>query len=366
MKLTNGNFNNTILVAPLDWGLGHSTRCIPIIKHLLILGYRVVIASEGAQAKLLAIEFPELSILPLPGYRISYSPLKRFFSFKIAMQLPKILKAISSERKWVAELMKKEKIAAIISDNRFGFYYPGIPSVFITHQLQVKAPFLWMEKLIMRLNYRYISRFAECWVPDDKGSINLAGNLSHPAKLPQVPVHYLGGLSRFKKKENLVVKYDLLIVISGPEPQRSLLENKIINSLKDYEGRVLMVRGLPGKEETLPNFKRVKIVNHLDAMQLENAFNESELIISRSGYTTVMDLLRLGKKSILIPTPGQTEQEYIARHLQAQQWCMYVSQDKFNLKSALAEAKKFQYLIPELNMEAYKKVVENFVKNLKD
>ncbi len=352
-----------ILVAPLDWGLGHASRCIPVIHELLNIGCCVILAGEGSQRQLLLLEFPDLEFVDLRGYRIDYTRSKRFFTAKILFQVPKILHAIKREQNWIKYAVQKHKIDAIISDNRFGLYHPYVPSIFITHQLSIKAPGI-VEKWIQIFNYRYIRKFSGCWVPDVKGSPNLAGELSHPFKVPNLPLTYIGGISRFDRVDTPEHLYDILVVISGPEPQRSMLEKKLLRCLHNYQGKVLFVRGLPGVEISIPSFNQVSVVNHLDATELNRAFVQSNLVISRSGYTTVMDILKLRKKSILVPTPGQTEQEYLAIHLQKQQWCLAINQAHFTLANALEQAAVFSYNLPFLNMNLYKAVVNEFAGSL--
>ena len=358
------NFNSTILVAPLDWGLGHSTRCIPLIKELLAMGCNVIIAAEGAQENLLKQEFPQLKFVQLPGYRISYTSVKRLFALKIFGQLPKILRAIRFERKWLENFLANNNIDAVISDNRYGLHHHSILCIFITHQLTVKAPFEIAEKFIQLLNYRLINKFNECWVPDFKGEENIAGALSHPKKLPAVPVKYLGCLSRFKKENSETEEYDLLIVLSGPEPQRTVFEHKVLSELQSFKGNALLVRGLPGSDEILQSTENITFENHLSAIEMQDAFNKSKLIISRTGYTTVMDICKLQKKAILIPTPGQTEQEYLALHLSEQGWCITFNQNNFSLNPAIEKAKTFPFQIPAFDMNGYKKVITDFIKTL--
>lgn len=357
-------FNTTILVAPLDWGLGHSTRCIPLIKHLQSLGCRIIIAVEGAQEILLKHEFPSLEFLQLSGYQIRYTFSKRFLSAKILMQLPKIYRTVQNEHEWLKKIVTEHKIDAVISDNRYGLFHSAIPCVFITHQLLIKTPFNLAEKFLQNINYHFINKFNECWVPDEQDSLNLAGVLSHPTMLPSIPVKYLGPLSRLELKQTALIKYDLLIVLSGPEPQRTFLENTLLNQLQTFEGNALLVRGLPGEVDNLPSFNNVIIINHLLSVEMESAFNESELIISRSGYTTVMDVFKLQKKAILIPTPGQTEQEYLAKHLAKQGWCLTVEQHEFNLQASLKQANFFPFKFPDLSMDGYKKIIENFLSDI--
>ena len=354
----------TILIAPLDWGLGHATRCIPIIHHLIQLDCNIIIASEGVQQILLKKEFPELKFVSLPGYNITYTKYKRWFSLKIILQLPKIIKAVYREKKWLNKFVQNTPIDAIISDNRYGLYHTNTRSVLITHQLQIQAPFKITEKIIQFFHYRFINHFSACWVPDVSGNINIAGKLSHPQKMPATPVTYIGPLSRFSENTSAEKKYKLLIILSGPEPQRSLLEKVLMNQLNDIYQTVLFVRGLPGKKETKNAVGNLTIKNHLAAKELEAAFNESELIISRSGYTTVMDILKLQKKAILIPTPGQSEQEYLAQHLKRLRWAYTTTQRNFSLPHLLHKVKGFPYKIPDINMEGYKAVINDWVASL--
>lgn len=356
--------NVTILIAPLDWGLGHATRCIPLIHFFLQAGCKVIIAARGAQANLLKAEFPAVIFVSIPGYNIKYTNAERVFVLKIALQFPKIVRAINKEKKWLNSFLKENAVDAIISDNRYGLFHHKVTSVFITHQLLIKTSFAFAEKIIQQMNYRCIKKFSLCWIPDEKGMINLAGDLSHPAAFPKVPVTYIGGLSRLEKQAETRQKFDLLIILSGPEPQRTLLEKKMLNELKTFNGKAMLVRGLPGNTKNLSAKSDLVIKNHLPAKELEKAFNESEYIISRSGYTTVMDICKLQKKSILIPTPGQTEQQYLAHHLQKQGWCLSVSQKNFTLSESLQKAQNFKYRLPDLNMEKYKEILTDFINSL--
>ncbi len=191
-----------ILVAPLDWGLGHATRCIPIIKELLTQNCDVWLAAENAQQHLLASEFPDLQMLELPGYRIKYAKTRQGLVWKMIKQSLKLKRAINAENKWLQQIVEKYEFDAVISDNRYGLHHTAIPCIFITHQLQIKSPAgKWTENILQKRNYHYINRFMECWVPDWPGENNLAGELSHPLIKPKVPVHYIGLLSRLVKKD---------------------------------------------------------------------------------------------------------------------------------------------------------------------
>ena len=340
--------NTKVLVAPLDWGLGHATRCIPIIKGLLSHGYEVLLAGEGAQSILLKAEFPQLTLIPLKGYRVSYSNHKRGMALKLLWQLPKIWHAIQFENRWLHKQVALHHFNIIISDNRYGLHHPSVKSIFITHQLTIKAPFRVAEKWLQHIQYRLIRSFNTCWVPDIPGLNNAAGILSHPAILPPVPVEYIGWLSRFEPKK-LPVIYRYCIVLSGPEPQRTQLENKLLTQLTGITDSVLFIRGLPGAANLPATPPNIICKNHLPQEALQMALLQSEWIISRTGYTTVMEILCLQKKSILIPTPGQTEQEYLAERLGLQNWAYSVLQERFEWEKATRGAADFEYQWPANN-----------------
>jgi len=331
-----------LLVAPLDWGLGHATRCVPVIRDLLNNHCEVWLAGEGAQEKLLREEFPLLPFLPLKGYRIKYA--KTGFTGKILLQVPSILRSIKVENKWLKEQVTKYGFEGVVSDNRYGLYHENIFSVFISHQLFIKNSLgKWSEKVLQQWNYKFINRFNECWVPDKEGENNLAGKLSHPAKLPSIPTKFIGPLSRFEKKNIDEIKDHLLIILSGPEPQRTILENKIIDQVVNYPATATIVRGLPGEKNIIPSTNTIHFYNHLSSEELNMEAMKAEFIISRSGYSTIMDIVALQKKSILIPTPGQTEQEYLADHLMKKQFAFCVDQKGFSLMKNIDEARNFEY-----------------------
>jgi spore coat polysaccharide biosynthesis predicted glycosyltransferase SpsG len=327
-----------LLLAPLDWGLGHATRCVPIIRDLLQKNCKIWLAGEGPQEKILREEFSSLPFLPLKGYRIKYS--KSGMTGKMLLQIPSILKSIKEENNWLKQQVKEYEFEAVISDNRYGLYHENIFSVLITHQLRIKSAFgRWSEGLLQKWNYKLINRFDECWVPDEEGKNNLAGELSHPEVLPPIPVKYLGPLSRFKKNNIEEKKDHLLILLSGPEPQRTILEDKIIDQILNYPGTVTIVRGLPGEKNIIPSTNSIRFYNHLSADELNNEMMKAALVISRSGYSTIMDIAALEKKSILIPTPGQTEQEYLANYLMKKHLAFCVKQDGLSLMKHIDDAK---------------------------
>lgn len=340
---------STVLIAPLDWGLGHTTRCIPIIKRLKAANYDVVVAVNSKQKALLQKEFSDLKYEDLFGYNIAYANNKLLFILKIISQIPKIFRCIYKEKKWLKHYLEKNKIDFIISDNRYGFYSKKVKSIFITHQLTIKAGNSLIENVLQKINYSFINKFNACWVPDFSGENNIAGLLSHPKKLPLIPVNYIGILSRFESLGLVQNQYDLCILLSGPEPQRTLLEQKLLQQINTLENKkILLVRGLPMTDSVIQN-KNCIIKNHLEGVLLEQAIASSNIVLARSGYTSIMELLSLQKKMILIPTSMQTEQEYLAEFLAQKNYCISFSQAQFNLQDALAKANTF---IPEFTNNA--------------
>lgn len=331
------------MVAPLDWGLGHTTRCIPIIQEFLNQDFIVFLAAEGNSAQLLFKEFPNLTILHLKGYQISYTNTKYFFKVKLFGQIPKILKAIKQEHSWLQKIIKDHEIDIVISDNRYGLYNAKIKSIFITHQLAIKTGNLITDWLIQKLNYRLINKFDACWIPDEKEPFDVAGKLSHPQKLPPVPTSYIGILTRFEK-EKVEKNIDLLVLISGPEPQRTVLENILLLQINKLSLKMVLVRGLPGVANKLINENTaLQIYDHLPAFELSRLIQSSKIVIARSGYSTIMDLIALQQKAILIPTPGQTEQEYLAKYLAIKKYFVAAQQRGFILEKKLKNIESVEW-----------------------
>jgi UDP:flavonoid glycosyltransferase YjiC (YdhE family) len=338
-----------ILIAPLDWGLGHATRCIPVIKELIKNECEVIVASEGPQMALLKQEFPLLRFVPLRGYRLRFGRNRWLTNLRIIFQIPKLLIRINRENRWLGRFIAREHPDAVISDNRYGLCSPSILSVFITHQLYIRTPLgRAVEKKLQQINYRYINRFSICWIPDYEKNHTLTGQLAHPEKLPSIALRYLGPLTRFERISPLPLSLpaltDILVLLSGPEPQRTILEKILIKEIRQHQGNAVMVRGLPGRSDSFSGLPNLLVYNHLPAETLNRLICDSKFVISRSGYSSVMDILSLGKKSILIPTPGQSEQEYLASYLFDQHLVFRAKQGGFSLKNSLDAARKFPFV----------------------
>ncbi|HEY0977186.1 MAG TPA: glycosyltransferase [Flavobacteriales bacterium] len=321
-----------IAIAPLDWGLGHSTRDVPIIRRLLELDARPVIAADKGPLALLRDEFPQLPFVVLPGVEVRYGK-GRSQAWAMAKQFPAMIRSVREERTLFDTIQRDLQLDAVISDNRFGVRADHLPSVIITHQLFPFTPLA--QGALRRLNLRLIRKFDRCWVPDDAQAPGLAGELSHGPDLPS-GTFYLGPISRMDPARTKAPErhHRIVAVISGPEPQRTLLDHTLMQQLPAIEGDHLLVRGLPNSpgEEVVGNVRRV---GHLSGDALTAALLDAELIISRTGYTTLMDLAHIGRSALVIPTPGQAEQEYLGELHQRTGRFLVQKQERIDIPAAL-------------------------------
>jgi UDP-N-acetylglucosamine transferase subunit ALG13 len=347
-KINENTYLKTVLISPLDWGLGHTTRCIPIISSFLKFSCKVVVACNSAQKKILINEFPNIEFVPLQGYKVKYGQNKIFTKFGLLIQIPKILTAIKEEHRWIDEYIQQNKVDLIISDNRYGFYNRDVPSILMTHQLHVHTGFGgFSDDLVSKRISKMIRNFSICWVPDYKGRHSIAGKLSNPSVPQDILTRYLGPLTRFQSNFSAGnhVSGKLLIILSGPEPQRSKLEGILLRQLEKMiqTNKITVsptiVRGVDPLT-MVPHTKfPIEIINFSASRELENLVHSAEYIICRSGYSSLMDLLSLNKKLILIPTPGQGEQEYLGKQLHERGYAFSVDQGNVDLESALLSLK---------------------------
>ncbi|MEM6966770.1 MAG: glycosyltransferase [Bacteroidota bacterium] len=299
-----------------------------------------MLASDGRALHLLRNEFPELPLFQLPSYGITYRTSNMYFN--MALQFPKMLKAIVEEKKEIEKIVKEQHIDIIISDNRYGCFSQNTYNVFLTHQINLPIPLLVVRQIADWINRSRIKKFDECWIPDFEKMPNLSGKLSHGEHLFKIfkKIKYIGALSRMQFVESRI-KRKAIIILSGPEPQRTYLEEKILAQAAVLPFKFLLVKGQTERKEHFYPKENIEVISFLTAKKLNQAIAESEVVISRSGYTTLMDLVFLGKRAILIPTPGQTEQEYLAHHFHEQKTFYRVAQKDFNLSLALRAVEKF-------------------------
>lgn len=351
-----------ILIAPLNWGLGHVTRCIPLIQELERMDVEVVLGSDGVALHLLKAEFPHLQAFELPSYRIRYQPGNMVWN--IGRQLPRILWAVRSEH-WATErAVRALDIKGILSDNRYGCFSARADSVMISHQLRLRVPGLalqWSANQALRLA---LSKFDAVWAPDvADAATSLSGELSHGS-----PVHpatcYTGVLSRMRAYER-EYEYDVAVVLSGPEPQRSLLEQRLLDQAISLPQKFIFVQGQTQSKKHYYAADNVEVVSYLTSMDLNDVLLASKTLVCRSGYSSIMDLVALGKKAVLIPTPGQTEQEYLAAYLAERNAYLVQKQDKIDLLAAIKNVGRTSGIpAGEYRTDGFKGLLQEWVEGL--
>ena len=352
----------SICISPLDWGLGHATRCITLVKAFEKLGYQVFIATEGYHEVILREALPNAHFLHLRGYRIRYAKWGFNLPIVLLFQVPKIIYSIIYENNWLKKAQAQYEFDMIISDNRFGFYHKSVPSVFITHQLNLQMHFAWATSAFQKLQYNWLKKFTAAWIADIEGSENLSGVLANPKHKPSIPLWYMGCLSRLidapidNSSDNSSAVHSttahsaaptvFLGIVSGPEPQRTLLENLLWKAGNKLNIPFVVIAGTPSKEEPnkiIAENKNATLYAHLAAPALVREIKRADYIICRGGYTTLMELIPFEKKLIFIPTPGQTEQMYLGKLWEEKNWALCYAQENFKLNFALEEAKSFHF-----------------------
>lgn len=333
-----------ILISPLDWGLGHASRCIPIIREFLSNGANVTIAASGRSLNFLKKEFPDLQFIDLPGFSPTYSSSGKML-FKMMSLIPQFIYYLISENLQISKIIKLRKFDLIISDNRYGVFNKKVKSVIIIHQIRIKAPkqLQWIEPLLFSVNKFLLIPFKEVWIPDYPSGENLSGDLSHNIPVPDGTV-YIGPLSRFMStasdKINRKHGEYILILLSGQEPQRTILEKSILQQVHKVPENFVMVQGIP-EASGVKKDGNIRILSHVLSQEAESLILNSKLIICRPGYSTIMDLDILGAKAMFIATPGQTEQEYLAEYYHNSGIALSVKQEDIDLRTQIPLAYQF-------------------------
>ena len=313
-----------ILIAPLNWGLGHATRCIPLVRQHLEQGDEVVLAGDGDSILLLQRHFPQLRVIHLPSLELRYTANDQQRGFYLRA-IPALLRFTIADHYYLRQQLAIEHFDLIISDNRFGLFTRQTRCVYITHQLYVRLPrrLRIFQPLARAVHACVFKRYHEVWVPDYANrEESLAGELCHGGRF-DTNVKYIGPLSRFAssegtpKEERRNSEYKVVAILSGLEPQRSIFERAILERYANSSEKVLLVRGKVAEAQTMISRNNITIVASLSDQALLDAMEQATTIIARSGYSTIMDLAVLGllHKAELYPTPGQSEQEYLASRL---------------------------------------------------
>ena len=333
-----------VLVSPLNWGLGHATRDIPVIVSLLAHNHEVTVAASGNALAVLKIEFPEIRFIEFPDYPIWYSG-NRFFLPKFVASFPLILRALSDERRKLGQILAQDRYDMIISDNRLGVYSHEVPSVFISHQLHYHLPLmLWPAELLgIGVNGFLHSKFKKILVPDNPpGPTSLAGKLSRPGTDETRSRAYFAGILTSIRRKEVPADLDYLVMISGPEPQRTRLEDILLPQVPDLDGKCIVLLGSPGDSGSRKNQHNCTVIPFATTNEKELLMNRAKFVICRSGYTTIMELAELRKnQALFIPTSGQTEQEYLSWYFEQENWFHSKSQYNLNLAEDIRKARRY-------------------------
>ncbi len=337
-----------IFVCPMDWGLGHATRVVPIIRLLLDAGVQVVIGADHQPLAFLRQRFPGMEWVRFPGFRPTYQT-KGSLTLKMVITLPEMLREAEKGHRMLERLVVEKKIDAVISDNRYELWTEKVPTVFMTHQLHIPLPKVWAagKPLVRKMIYHFIRKHDELWIPDFESEPNLSGLLSHGHPLPLRHTYFIGPLSRFEgfrlSGDEVFPAPDVLCLLSGPEPQRTLFENILTGQLAQSRLHSVLLSGKPG-EQTLQKSGNLEIRSHAGDEELFRLMRSAKTIICRAGYSSVMDLVSMKKSAVLVPTPGQPEQEYLAAKLMEEGYFYSCRQKNFSLEKVLEASKPYRGL----------------------
>jgi hypothetical protein len=334
--------NNNILICPLEWGLGHAARMIPVARKLQERNYNVIIGTGKENQPLFRNELPGLTCIDFPGFKTGYSRFLPQYIF-LLLKTPVLLYHILAEHFRLERVIQDHNIDIVISDNRFGLWNKKIKSIYVTHQPIIPLPdYLRFLEWTGTLFHRYfIKKFSLCFIPDLPGDLNLTGRLTHGVKLPG-NTRFIGILSRFQERHSGGNKFTFphnTVILTGPEPQRGILRQKLIAILRLREPPTVFLEGKPDSSVKTSRSENIISYNHLPADEMQDMITGSTGIVTRPGYTSVMELISLNCSALLIPTPGQPEQEYLAKYLSAKGWFSTVSQNRLNEDTTLPSGK---------------------------
>jgi UDP-N-acetylglucosamine:LPS N-acetylglucosamine transferase len=360
-KIAELEVKKRIFVAVLNWGLGHATRSVPLIKELQLQGAEPIIGSDGEAADFLKGFFPELQYVEMPSYKVRYENNDMYLN--MAKQLPSLLWTLQKERSFIRQIIEKYKIQGIISDNRYAVSSNEIPSVFLGHQLNIRISNFFVSKLINYLNHQFLSKFGKIWVPDFEDDNNLSAELSSGFK--HNALSFIGSLSRLNTEVSSNTTYKIVAVLSGPEPQRTYFEDILTSKLRALDIPSLLVRGIV-KTGADKKIGQLSIKNFANEEELASLIKGAELYIARSGYSTLMDLAKIGSGALLlVPTPGQTEQEYLANRLRIKNSALVQQQHKLDIQLAWDCRKTVFGLHKTDNQGLLSNAVRDFLESIK-
>ncbi len=318
-----------VLISILDWGLGHATRSVPIIEALEERNIPTVIAGAGSSLEYLSNRYPDHTLITMPEKAVRYNSSGASWALvKRSLAQPALNAA---QHVFIREATQKHDITHVISDNVYGAYVPGIPSAIVTHQLAPIAPAF--SGMVHRRFAAWLHRFDEVWIPDVEGEDSLAGDLLQN-KYFGGPIRYLGRLSRFDRRRDAIKNIALTVLLSGPEPQRSIFENKVVEACRDIEGAKVVIRGIRNCNTAIPDGD-IRSIPFADGIELQNYLRRSEVVVARSGFSSLSDLIAVGVNACVVPTPGQSEQVYLANRVENKKWFAQCGQDDLSADAIL-------------------------------
>ncbi|KAA0005321.1 MAG: glycosyltransferase [Thermoplasmata archaeon] len=332
-----------VIYAVCSWGLGHATRSLPVVRRLLSEGNDLTVISNGRSLELLKKELGESveAYVDIPDYPMLLSENSRQFMAKSMVYWPMFIRRIEKGLARVTKMLRNERYDVIVSDARYDVYSKRVPSFFISHQMRIMNPLRikMFERGSELFNLFFFKRFAGVIVPDYADEDNLSGELSHNLyRIDESKLYYVGVLSDFKKK-NLRKDIDCLVSITGPEPQRSLLEKKLLSQIRGLDGKIVVTLGKTEKKDVVKKGD-VEVYSFMTKDEREDVLNRAKLVVSRSGYSTILDLAVIGVKALMIPTPGQIEQEYLGSYHNQRGTFYSVDQEKVDVVRDIEVAKR--------------------------
>ena len=368
-----------VLVAPLEWGLGHATRCVPVVREFLRAGAEVELAVVKANASFFREVFPDLRQRLAPSYNIVYPKHGYNMAFWLLKNSLHLNAVMRYEHHFAEEMVARHGYDVLFSDNRFAFYSKNAYSIYMTHQRRIAFPqaFTAFEGIGTMWHSNVMRKFDEVWVPDMEFFPGLAGSLSHSGATPgDKPMRFVGALSRIADagpastsaipSASKAPKYKVVAVVSGVEPARTQFEQQLRESLAEIPGPHMMILGKPSVEYKTWRDGNIEFHTHLPTEAFANAVRNADYVVSRGGYSTVMDMAELGAKCIFVPTPGQFEQIVLAHDLSKAGYAVEIPADKLSAETLAKAFESCAKFPPPVKQGLLNKAVENVVKILKE
>ena len=351
-----------IIYSVCSWGLGHATRSLPVIRKLIDENNEITIISNGRSLELLKKEIgSNIEYINIPDYPMLLSENARQFMAKSIIYWPLFIRKMQSGLSKLTKMLETKKCDIIISDGRYDIYSKKIPSFFISHQMRIMNPLRirMFETGSEIFNLFFFKRFRGVIVPDYKED-SLSGDLSHNLKkIDEKKIHYVGVLSDFQKKKRKK-DIDYLISISGPEPQRTLLEKKLLSQVDQLDGSIVITLGKT-EDKNVSDNENILIYSFLTKEKRENLLNRAKLVVSRSGYSTIMDLAVIRTKALMTPTPGQIEQEYLSQYHNNKGTFYSVNQELLDLGRDVEIAKNMTGIQRECKVDKTVETIINII-----